>query len=300
MLAFSPEIYDTLKLIHILAAVIWVGTGLYFQYAGTRLRRAGEPEALAWLRGAGRGGDAAADRVVDHGPARRARPGPVRARPWTSATRGSGSGCIGYAATFVTGNWFIRPRAERLAAADPVRGTDVADGAGGDRADLRDRPDRSGRARRRDRRDGVQARCLTGSRRIRRAGSRASIALLWASAFVVTAVTVVWTVGPDPPDAGSIPHVDKLYHAGAYAVTVFLLALAADWRPGRGSGRFPGSAVWIGVAAVAAGGALELVQHLTGRDTEFLDWVADAAGVAVALLVWASIRRRTDPARRPR
>lgn len=122
---------------------------------------------------------------------------------------------------------------------------------------------------------------------------------LWVGACVVAGATLVWTLGPAPPDAGSIPSVDKLFHATAYGLTVFLLLLAADWRPGRGPGRYPGTAVWIGVAAIAAGGALELVQHLTGRDTELLDWVADAVGVAVALGVWAAIRRRTDPARRP-
>jgi hypothetical protein len=108
----------------------------------------------------------------------------------------------------------------------------------------------------------------------------------------------VWTLGPVPPDAGSVPYVDKIFHGCAYAVTVFLLLLAADWRPGRGPGRFPGSAAWIGIAAIAVGGGLELVQHLTGRDTELGDWVADALGVALALVVWATIRRRSAPAPR--
>jgi VanZ family protein len=123
--------------------------------------------------------------------------------------------------------------------------------------------------------------------------------VLWVAALAVAGATIVWTLGPEPPDAGAIPSVDKLFHATAYVATVFLLLLAADWRPGRGSGRFPGTAVWICVVAVVAGGALELVQHVTGRDAELLDWVADAVGVAVAFGVWVWIRRRRDPARRP-
>lgn len=73
---------------------------------------------------------------------------------------------------------------------------------------------------------------------------------------------------------------------------VLLLVLAADRRPGRVPGTFPGSAVWLAVLAVAAGGALELLQHLTGRDTELLDWVADAAGAAIGLWAWELINRR--------
>lgn len=108
----------------------------------------------------------------------------------------------------------------------------------------------------------------------------------------------MWTLGPVPPDAGSIPYVDKLFHAIAYGLTVFLVLLAADWRPGRGPGRFAGWAPWIALAALAAGGLLELAQHLTGRDTELGDWVADAIGVGVAFAAWATIRRRSPPAPR--
>lgn len=47
MLAFSQGVYDTLKYIHILAAIVWVGTGLYFQYQATRLSRIGDPDRMA-------------------------------------------------------------------------------------------------------------------------------------------------------------------------------------------------------------------------------------------------------------
>lgn len=47
MLAFSENVYETLKYIHILAAIVWVGGGLYFQWQATRLNRLGDPDRLA-------------------------------------------------------------------------------------------------------------------------------------------------------------------------------------------------------------------------------------------------------------
>jgi VanZ family protein len=117
-------------------------------------------------------------------------------------------------------------------------------------------------------------------------------ALLWGAAVIWSTATVVWTLGPTPPEADSFPLADKMLHALAYGVMVLLLSLAADRRPGRGSGPFPGSAVWLTVLAFAAGGALELLQHLTGRDTELLDWVADGVGAAIGLWGWTLVNRR--------
>jgi len=42
VLAYSETVYDLLKLLHILAAIIWVGTGIYFQFQGTRLMKMGD------------------------------------------------------------------------------------------------------------------------------------------------------------------------------------------------------------------------------------------------------------------
>ena len=47
MLAYTEGVYETLKYVHILAAIVWVGTGLYFQYQATRLNRIGDPERMA-------------------------------------------------------------------------------------------------------------------------------------------------------------------------------------------------------------------------------------------------------------
>lgn len=47
MLAFSTGVYNTLKFIHVIAAVAWVGGGLFVQYLATRLKRADDPLRLA-------------------------------------------------------------------------------------------------------------------------------------------------------------------------------------------------------------------------------------------------------------
>ena len=47
MLAFSQDIYDTLKWVHIMAAIVWVGGGIFIQVYTSRLRKAGETDRLA-------------------------------------------------------------------------------------------------------------------------------------------------------------------------------------------------------------------------------------------------------------
>ena len=41
--------------------------------------------------------------------------------------------------------------------------------------------------------------------------------LLWAAAVIWSTATVVWTLGPTPPEADSFPQADKVLHALAYA-----------------------------------------------------------------------------------
>jgi uncharacterized membrane protein len=47
LLAFRVGIYNTLKFVHIAAAIMWVGSGLFVQYYTTRLRRSDELRRLA-------------------------------------------------------------------------------------------------------------------------------------------------------------------------------------------------------------------------------------------------------------
>lgn len=46
MLAFSTDVYNVILLVHILAAIVWVGSAIFIQIYVTRLDRAGEATRL--------------------------------------------------------------------------------------------------------------------------------------------------------------------------------------------------------------------------------------------------------------
>lgn len=46
-LGYTQGVFNVLKYLHILAAVTWVGTGVYLQFTATRLARANDPVRLA-------------------------------------------------------------------------------------------------------------------------------------------------------------------------------------------------------------------------------------------------------------
>jgi uncharacterized membrane protein len=116
VLAFNVHVYDTLKFLHIAAAISWVGSGLFVQYRGTRLRRAGTPEQMTTL----------AREVAESTPffivasvsvfvfgAAMVAYSPIYnfTDTWILL------GLAGYIATFITGNFVIRPTVEKLAGA---------------------------------------------------------------------------------------------------------------------------------------------------------------------------------------
>ncbi len=121
MLAFSADVYDTLKLVHVLSAIAWLGSGLFVQYRGSRLRRHGTPEQVAGL----------ARDVADSTPWFIVASVSVLVSGIALVLYAPGLdftdtwiliGLIGYAGTFVTGNFVIRPTAEKLAAAAASEG----------------------------------------------------------------------------------------------------------------------------------------------------------------------------------
>lgn len=112
---------------------------------------------------------------------------------------------------------------------------------------------------------------------------------IWAVALCTTALTLWYSLGPAPPGHGS----DKELHATVYFVNTLAILLAFVWRPGRGAGRFNAWAlpVVVAIAMLALGGLIEIVQGgFVGRDSQFADWVADAAGITLAVMVFAALR----------
>jgi uncharacterized membrane protein len=47
MIAYNQDVFDAIKYLHILAAMIWLGTSISLQFTATRLARAAEPERMA-------------------------------------------------------------------------------------------------------------------------------------------------------------------------------------------------------------------------------------------------------------
>jgi VanZ family protein len=88
-------------------------------------------------------------------------------------------------------------------------------------------------------------------------------------------------LGPATTIEASRPGADKIAHFAAFGLVLWSFGVL-----------FPRPARWkLALGAVAIGAAVEVVQGLTGRDAELLDFVADVLGVAAALLSWLLWRR---------
>ena len=110
---------------------------------------------------------------------------------------------------------------------------------------------------------------------------------IWLVALVAIAATSWFSLGPTAPSEG----FDKALHAIAYFVDTLAILFALVWRPGREGRRFE-SALWVAIVILAVGGLIEIVQgRFADRDAQFTDWIADAVGIALALLVFAVARR---------
>lgn len=97
---------------------------------------------------------------------------------------------------------------------------------------------------------------------------------------VLVSLAVLFAPASDVPTAPA--GVDKLVHVGLFAA----LAVTGRWA---GIGTRPLAPLLIGYAAVS-----EVVQGLAvlDRSVSFLDWVADAVGVLLGLVLWGLITRR--------
>lgn len=91
--------------------------------------------------------------------------------------------------------------------------------------------------------------------------------------LVLTAVTIL-ALGPFQGAEESFGLTDKEAHFGTFYGLTFL-SLAA----------LPRIRKWdVAVAALAFGGLIEVLQTVTGRDGDILDWVADSFGIAMAVV----------------
>ena len=111
------------------------------------------------------------------------------------------------------------------------------------------------------------------TRRVRRAG--VVLAVYWLVLFVATH----W---PGPPRLLAVQGSDKVAHLAAYAVLAFLLARCVALRRQLTLGRY--GAVLLTV--ILYGAVDELLQPLSGRRTEFADWLADAVGALLGLIAF--------------
>jgi len=117
---------------------------------------------------------------------------------------------------------------------------------------------------------------------------RAGLWLFWPAVAVV-----VWgQLTPQPPSLVE-NHWDKAQHFTAY----FGLSLLATLAWGRRRGL-----IWILLAIIAMGAAMEVLQGIVGRDADWLDEVANSlgalTGMGLALAYLAIPRRLVDGAKR--
>jgi hypothetical protein len=123
---------------------------------------------------------------------------------------------------------------------------------------------------------------------------RALDVLIWVLAVAAIGATLWFSLGSGAGD--EIFGSDKLGHAVAYCVDTFLLLLAVVWRPGRARSSGIGVAP-IAVGMLALGGLIELVQGVVHRDADLLDWLSNAAGVGVAVVVFSLWRAAAERVR---
>ena len=105
---------------------------------------------------------------------------------------------------------------------------------------------------------------------------RVLLAGYWLTLLVATHLPK--TVAGLPAD-----QTDKLIHFVAYAVLAWLLATAWQASVGRLNARHL-KFVWMVV--VLYGAIDEVTQPIVGRTLSFADWLADAAGAAVGLILF--------------
>lgn len=101
----------------------------------------------------------------------------------------------------------------------------------------------------------------------------------WITAFIALAIAV-GTLLPVPQPNLDVSHSDKIQHFVAFAALILPMAVA-----------HPRALRWLLPAAIAFGGAIELIQPFVGRSRELGDFIADAAGGCFGAVLGMAIRR---------
>lgn len=101
--------------------------------------------------------------------------------------------------------------------------------------------------------------------------------LMRLAAIAILVVSLTLMLGPFGAVEAASGVSDKVAHFVAFGLILWSFGVLFRRLP-----RLAAAAL-----AVALGGAVEVVQGMVGRDADLLDLVADAFGVAVALLLWA-------------
>lgn len=114
--------------------------------------------------------------------------------------------------------------------------------------------------------------------------SKYSLAAFW---LVLVTATHVPLMAELPP----IETSDKVLHASAYLILAFLLASAWELNAGRLNARHL-TVAWLAVIVWAA--IDEITQIPVGRDADFWDWLADASGAAVGIVLFVVVRRMME------
>ncbi|MGZ8611892.1 MAG: VanZ family protein [Actinomycetota bacterium] len=122
---------------------------------------------------------------------------------------------------------------------------------------------------------------------------RAVDVAIWAVALGALGTTLWYSLGAAPPGTGT----DRQLHALAYFVDTFAILLAVVWRPGRDTDRRVGAwTVVIALALLALGAVIEIAQgRFAGRVAQLSDWVADAAGIVLAVAAFGVLRVLARP-----
>lgn len=97
---------------------------------------------------------------------------------------------------------------------------------------------------------------------------------------LIAVLIAVTTLAPEMPGPRGVAGIDKLWHLLAFAA----LAVPLAWR-------FPHHWRRVALAALAYGGAIELVQPVIGREAEWGDFLADGLGAVAGARLGAWLGR---------